>query len=69
MPQIDALPIAEVDVKKNANRPVEIALVCESLRRRKQQAGVAELPQHSSYTPQHCGVVIDDKDEVSIWQE
>jgi hypothetical protein len=69
MPQLDPLPIAQVDVEKDANRPVEIGLVCESLGRRKQQAGVAELPQHSSYTPQHSGVVIDDKDEVSIWQE
>ena len=48
---------------------VEIAVVCESLRRRKQQAGVAELPQQSSYTPQHSGVVIDDKDDISMWQE
>jgi hypothetical protein len=43
-------------------------VVCESLRRGKQQAGVAELPQQSSYTPQHSGVVIDDKDDISIWQ-
>jgi hypothetical protein len=40
----------------------------ESVRRRKQQTGVAELPQQSSYTPQHSGVVIDDKDDISIWQ-
>jgi hypothetical protein len=43
-------------------------VVCESLRRRKQQTGVAELAQQSSYTPQHRGVVIDDKNKVSIWQ-
>jgi hypothetical protein len=33
----------------------------------KQQAGVAELPQQSSYTPKHRGVVIDDKNKVPIW--
>jgi hypothetical protein len=43
-------------------------LVCESLRRWKQQAVIAELPQQSRYTLQHRGVVIDDKDDVSIWQ-
>ena len=65
MPEI----IAQIDVEKDANRPVEIALACESLRRRKLQAGVTELPQHSTYTPQHSGVVIDDEDDVSMWQK
>ena len=53
--------------RRTQTRLFEIAVVCESLRRRKQQTGVAELPQQSSYTPQHCGVVIDDKDDISIW--
>jgi hypothetical protein len=43
-------------------------VVCESLSRRKQQAVVAKLPQQSRYAPQHCGIVIDDQDNVSLWQ-
>jgi hypothetical protein len=60
--------IAQVDVEKDTNRVSEIAVVCESLRGRKRQGGVAELPQQSSYTPQNCGVVIDDIDKLLIWQ-
>jgi hypothetical protein len=43
-------------------------MVCESLRRGEQHGAVAELPQQSSYAPQHSGVVIDDKDDISIGQ-
>jgi hypothetical protein len=32
-----------------ANRPVEIAVICEGFRRGKQQAGVAEVSQQSLY--------------------
>jgi hypothetical protein len=68
MPKFDAWPGAQVDVEKDAKRVPEITVAFESVRRRKQQTGVAELPQQSSYTPQHSGVVIDDKDDISIWQ-
>jgi hypothetical protein len=68
VPQLDARSIAQVDVEKDAKRVPEIAVAFESVRRRKQQAGVAELPQQSRYTLQHSGVVIDDKDDISIWQ-
>ena len=40
-----------------------IRLIAAPLRREKQQAGVTER-----YVPQHRGVVIDDKNKVSIWQ-
>jgi hypothetical protein len=39
-------------------------VIFESLGRRKQQAGVAGLLQQSTYTPQHRGIVIDDKDKI-----
>jgi len=49
-------------------RLMEIAVVCESLRRRKQQACVAGLAQQSRYAPQHRRVVIDDINKVRIWR-
>ena len=58
---------AQLDVEKDANGFSEIAVVREGFRRRNQHARVAELPQQSRYTPQHCGVVIDDKDDFSVW--
>ena len=68
MPQLDARTIAKIDVEKDANRLVEFAMLCESLRRGKQQACVAKLPQQSRYAFQDRGVVIDDQDKVLSWQ-
>ena len=65
VPQFDAGRIAQVDVEQDANRISEIVVVCKGIRRRKQQADVAELPQQSRYAPQHCGVVIDDNNLVA----
>jgi len=67
VPQFDARSIAQIDVENDANGLPEIAVVCEGFRRRKQHTGVAELAQQSRYTPQHCGVVIDDKDDFLVW--
>jgi len=61
---LDARNIAQVDVEKDANHPVEIAVICEGFRRGKQQARVAQLPQQSRYARQHRGIVIDDKNKV-----
>ena len=36
--QLDTRTIAQVDVEKDANHPVKIAVICEGFRRRKQQA-------------------------------
>jgi hypothetical protein len=41
----------------------KFTVICEGFSGAKQQTGVAELPQQSRY----CGVVIDDKDDFSIW--
>ncbi len=68
VPQLDTRNIAQVDVEKDANHPVEIAVICEGFRRRKQHACVAQLPQQSRYALQHHGVVIDDKNKVPLWQ-
>jgi hypothetical protein len=68
MPQLDARTIAKIDVEKDANRLVEFAMLCESLRRGKQQACVAKLPQQSRYAFQDRGVVIDDQDKLLSWQ-
>jgi hypothetical protein len=68
MSQVDARPIAQVNVEKDAERVSEITVVCESLRRRKQHARVAELPQQSRYAPQHRGIVIDDENKVPVWR-
>ena len=65
VPQRDTRNIAQVDVEQDANHPVEIAVICEGFRRRKQHAFVAKLPQQSRYALQHHGVVIDDKDEIA----
>jgi hypothetical protein len=68
VPHLDTRNIAQVDVEKDANHPVEIAVICEGFSRGKQHAFVAQLPQQSRYAPQHHGVVIDDKNKVSLWQ-
>src|SRR6478736_4136615 len=65
---LDTRNIAQVDVEKDANHSVEIAVICEGLRRGKQHAFVAQLPQQSRYAPRHHGVVIDDKNKVPLWQ-
>jgi hypothetical protein len=39
-------------------------VICEGFRRVKQPALVTELPQQSRCAPQHCEVVIDDKDKI-----
>jgi hypothetical protein len=46
---LDTRNIAQVDVEKDANRSVEVIVICERFRRGKQQAGVAELPQQPRY--------------------
>jgi hypothetical protein len=53
-------------VEKDADRIFKIAVVCESPA---EENSKTELPQQSSYAPQHSGVVIDDKDDISIWQK
>ena len=65
---LDTRNIAQVDVEKNANQPVEIAVICEGFRRGKQHACVAQLPQQSRYALQHHGVVIDDENKVPLGQ-
>ena len=65
---LDTRNIAQVDVEKDANHPVEIAVICEGFRRGKQHAFVAQLPQQSRYALQHHGVVIDDKNKVLLGQ-
>jgi hypothetical protein len=59
-PQFNARAITQIDVENDASHVSEIAVVCESLRGRKQQAVVADLPQQSRYAPQHCRIVIYD---------
>jgi hypothetical protein len=58
--------MAQVDVEKYANGLVEIAVLYECRRGRKQHAVVAGPLQQSRYTLQHSGVVIDDKNKVPI---
>ena len=69
MPRLDARTIPEIDVEKDVNSVAEIVLVCESRRRRKQQAGVAVLPQQPRHALQHRGVVIDDHHKGLICDE
>jgi hypothetical protein len=69
VPQFDAGTIAQIDVDKDASSVCEIAVVCESRRGGKQQAGVTELPQQPRNAPQHRGIVIDDNNKVSVWQK
>jgi hypothetical protein len=58
----------KVDVESHAECLFEIAVIYERRSRRKQQAGIAELPQQSRHAPQHCRVVVDHKDDISILQ-
>ena len=68
VPHLDTRNITQVDIKNDANHPVEIAVICEGFRRGKQHAFVAQLPQQSRYALQHHGVVIDDKNNVLLGQ-
>ena len=65
---LDTRNIAQVDVEKDANCPVEIVMVFEGFRRGKYQAVVAVLAQQSRHALQHHGVVIDDKNKVPLGQ-
>jgi hypothetical protein len=41
-------------------------MILKSLRRRKQDAIVPVLPKQSLYSPECSGIIIDDKDDISI---
>ena len=66
VPHLNTRSIAQVDVDKDTNHPIKIALICEGFRRGEQHAFVAQLPQQSRYAPQHHRVIINDKNKVSL---
>jgi hypothetical protein len=66
MPQLDAGLIVQVNVEDDANCRFEIVMILKSLRRRKQDAIVPVLPKQSLYSPECSGIIIDDKDDISI---
>ena len=68
MPELDSGLVIQVDVENDAKSCFEIVVISKSFGRRKQDAVVTAFPQQSLYTPEHPGVIIDDKDDVSIWQ-
>ena len=69
MPQVDAGFIVQVDVEDDAKRFFEIVVVLKGLGRREQDTFVTVFTQQSLYAPERAGVIIDDKDDISIWQE
>ena len=69
MPQVDAGFIIQVDVEDDAKRFFEIVVVLKGLGRREQDTFVTVFTQQSLYAPERAGVIIDDKDDISIWQE
>src|SRR5437764_3909725 len=67
LPQLDARrPIVQIDVKNDAKRLFEIVMVLKGFGRCKQDAVVTVCPQQSLYSPEHPGVIIDDKNEAPI---
>src|SRR5882757_8354307 len=68
-PQLDPGFIVQVDVHDDTQRFFEIVVVLKSLGRGKQDTVVTVLPQQSLYSPEHAGVVIDDKNDISIWHD
>ena len=69
MSQIDPRSVAQVDVEDDANRLFESGVVPKSLCRRKQDGLVRVLPEQTLYSPQHSGVIVDDKNEVPMKQK
>ena len=68
-PQLDPGFILEIDVHDDTQRFFEIVVVLKSLGRGKQDTVVTMFPQQSLYSPEHAGVVIDDKNDISIWHD
>ena len=68
MPQVYARSIAQVDVEDDASRPFEIGVAFESLRGRKQDGFVVELPEQTLYCSQHPEVIIDEYNAVAIFR-
>ena len=66
MPQFNAGLAIQVDVENDANRFFEIVVISKGLCGRKQDTVVTEFTQQSLYSPKHPGVIIDDKDDISI---
>ena len=68
MPHFDARPIVQIDVKDDAERLFEIVVLVESFGRSKQEAVVAVFTQQPLYTFERTGVIVNDKNFLSIWQ-
>ena len=68
MPQLDARSIVQVYIEDDANRLFEIGVAFESLCRRKQDRFVCVLPEQPLDSLQHSRVVIDNQNNVPIFQ-
>ena len=69
MPQVDAGFIVQVDVEDDAKRFFEIVVISKGLGRREQDTFVTVFTQQPLYSPERSGVIIDDKDDISIPQD
>jgi len=68
-PQIDTRPVVvQVDIEEDAKGIFEVAMIFESLRSRKQHAGIPKLAQQSPESLQGRDVIINDKNDVPISQ-
>ena len=68
-PQIDTRPVVvQVDIEEDVKALFEVAVIFESLRCRKQHAGIPKLAQQSLESPQGRDVIINDKNDVPISQ-
>jgi hypothetical protein len=66
--QIDAGPVAQIDIENDAASIVEIAVILQGLRGVEQNGLEAMFPQEPFHASQHGRIVIDDKNGSSIWQ-
>jgi len=62
-------PVLKVDVKNDATSILEIEVVFKCLRGGKEHGIVPVCAKEPLHTHKHATVVIDDKDDIWIWQE
>ena len=66
--QIDAGPVAQIDIENDATNIVEIIMLSQSLRGVEQKGFEAVFPQEPFHASQHGWIVVDDKNHFTTRQ-